>query len=287
MMQIKKYSYTSALDDAMLDHKQTGDDHSTSAGGSDSEADAKDCLLESWEDDFSDSETKDATYDRSTLLRLRTVAEQPKGDKSLPRGTSCIQAASLCSKSLPNAGTEMPLGIAPPPGLPLPSNLGSEDIEVAVKPKVFSAVAFRKELVVVLRELTCDKNVGVAVQRVRDQVVPESDQAEQFMDIISRAVDEKICANRRLYFAFATGLVKAEKSAFEKSECATGLIMFFQEVYEELVAEVPRVKSIVAHELLPALRSAIPEKELSNILPPDIRALQNSSSTRKVMHRRA
>lgn len=309
-----KYSQTSALHGAMADHMKTDDDQSTSAGGSDSEVDAKECLLDSWEDDCNDSdttctirETECARYERETLLQLRLVVGQTKSCESFPHGKLFNQTKASqpngritkpvhsgkagdrdsCRNSSTPPGVTMPLGITPPPGLSLPTDLEAGEPEAVAQPKVFSAVEFRKELVVILRDLSSNKNVGAAVQRVRDQSVPKSDQAEQYLDILSRSADEKICANRRLFFAFAAGLVKAERSAFEKAECIAGLTMFFQEVYEDWVAEMPRAKSIVAHELLPSLRSAIPEKELSKLLPADVRTLDSRNSTRRVPPRRA
>jgi len=324
----------SVLNVNMSNHYETeDDDRSTSAGGSDSEADASTCESDSalatrdGEKEFEllsknivvqkagkmaekgqsciklfaqyladkcrcsrRSPKAPVKYDRNLLLQIRlpveqqtrTVAPLPKAMMwKLPEsgvaktcgmpeptcGEKKLERPPPCTK-LPRAQKDSSCGIAPPPGLDLPAGCLPQSLAV---PKVFDSVAFRKELVNIFRELSFNKNVGLAVQRVRDQSVPMPNQAEQFADIVTRSADEKVCATRRLRFAFAAGLAKAEHSAFEKSECIEGLRIFFQEVYDELRTEVPRLRSIVMHELLPPLRTAIPAKELNKLLPAEFK----------------
>mmetsp|Transcript_4140 Transcript_4140/g.5580 ORF Transcript_4140/g.5580 Transcript_4140/m.5580 type:complete len:324 (+) Transcript_4140:71-1042(+) len=223
-------------------------------------------------------------YDRNMLLQLRppvdkqtkSLAPEPQAKFSTPAAhlstPTLLPKPGLPHKKVP-IGVTAPVGLAPPPGLDLPANLSKEKArsDSCPEPTMFDAIAFRKELVDVLRELSFNKNVGLAVQRVRHQRVPKPDQAKQFADLLTRSADEKICATRRLRFAFAAGLARAEDSAFEKSECIAGLRIFFEEVYEDLCEEVPRLRSIVAHELLPPLRTALPAKELNKLLPAEFR----------------
>lgn len=145
-----------------------------------------------------------------------------------------------------------------------------DPIEQSV-PKVFDVVEFRKELVVVLRELSSDWNVGAAVQRVRSHSVPKAHQATQVVDIVTRAAEERRGVLRRLCFAFVAGLARADPSAFDKSEWVTGLRIFFDEVYNDLCDEIPRLRTIVANEFVPTLRSVLPAKELSELLPEELR----------------
>lgn len=153
----------------------------------------------------------------------------------------------------------------------VPKRVVSEVSPPAAVPKVFTAVAFRKELTVILRDLSSDWNVGAAVQRVRDQCVPQEHQAAQVVDIVTRAAEERRGVIRRLSFAFIAGLAKADPSAFDKAECLAGLRTFFDEVYTDLLDEVPRLRVIIANEFLPTLQSVFAAKELSEILPVELR----------------
>lgn len=144
-------------------------------------------------------------------------------------------------------------------------------VSQATVPKVFTVKGFHKELTAIFKDLSADWNVGAAVGRVRAEGVPKANQATEFTDILTRASEERRGVVRRLSFAFAAGLVAADPSAFEKDECLAGLRSFFEDVFPDLCDEVPRLRSILANELLPTLYSVLPAKELASILPPDMR----------------
>lgn len=218
-------------------------------------------------------------YDRSMLLQHRVPLEKnTKSARLLPSTMllSCAKSSTpkpLCKPDVATAkisqsGIAPALPAAPPKNLKEVSEVSQQEF---AKPKVFDAVSFRKELVGILRDLSSDRNVGLAVRRVRDQSVPRSDQAHQFVDILTRAAEEKKSATRRLQFAFVAGLVKARHSAFEMSECVAGLKIFFEEVYPELREEVPRLATHMAHELLPPLREVVPLGELRKLLPVELK----------------
>lgn len=149
-----------------------------------------------------------------------------------------------------------------------------QEIQEAVEPevpKVYNAKNFRKEIVTIMKDLSSDWNVGKAVRRVRAENVPKERQAEEFSDILTRAAEERRGVTRRLSFAFAAGLGAADVSCFDKNECSAGMGTFFQDVYPDLCDEVPRLRSIIAHELVPTLRSVFPANELSLLLPDELR----------------
>jgi len=159
----------------------------------------------------------------------------------------------------------------PPPSSPPPAPPAPPAAPQVAVPKVFNIKDFRKELVAIMRDLSSDWNVSAAVRRVRTQGVPQEQQANQFTDILTRSAEERRGVARRLSFAFAAGLAAADPSAFEKEECLAGLEAFFEEVYPDLCSEVPRLRSILAHELLPTLRTVLPARDLSRLLPAELR----------------
>lgn len=163
----------------------------------------------------------------------------------------------------PKAKKERPPPPSSPPPAPPPPQV--------VAPKIFNVKDFRKELVAIMRDLSSDWNVSAAVKRVRAQSVPQEQQAGQFTDILTRSAEERRGVARRLSFAFAAGLAAADPSAFEKDACLAGLEAFFEEVYPDLCSEVPRLRSILAHELLPTLRAVLPARDLSRLLPAELR----------------
>jgi len=138
-------------------------------------------------------------------------------------------------------------------------------------PGSFDLKAFRRTLAAILSDLTSDKNVSKAVQRVRAEQVPVDRQAEQFTDLITRIVEEKRGPPRRCAMAFAAGLAAADKSAFDREQCLTGLTNFFQDVYPDLCDEVPRLPAVVRSELTPTFYSVFPQDEINSRLPPGVR----------------
>jgi len=177
---------------------------------------------------------------------------------------------------------------ARPPGLFLPettttsrqkqpkrrSKQQSHKPEVPQAPvlREFDQATYRKELSAVLRDLANGTNVAACVQRIRTQNVPKDKQAAEFSDILTRAAEENRGVARRLSFAFAVGLAAGgPNSAFDHEECERGLEFFFLEIFEDLATEVPRLRSKLANELAPTLRTAFSAEQMHKLVPPDCR----------------
>lgn len=136
----------------------------------------------------------------------------------------------------------------------------------------FDLKAFRFNLSAILNDLTADKNVSVAVQRMRLAKVPLELQADQFSDLLARIVEEKRGPPRRCALAFAAGLGAAEEgSAFDRAQCLAGLVTFFRDVYPDLCQEVARLPAIVRSELTPVFCSVFPKADINRRLPPGVR----------------
>jgi len=135
----------------------------------------------------------------------------------------------------------------------------------------FDVVAFRRTIAGIFSDLAMDKNIPAAVQRVRAQRVPIEHQAEQFMDILSRIVEERRGAVRRCELAFIAGLGAAELSAFDRKECLAGIGLFFHDVYDGLCHEVHRLPAIMKSEFMPTVLTVFPASELNKVVPTTMR----------------
>lgn len=122
-----------------------------------------------------------------------------------------------------------------------------------------------------MKELAAGASVPAVVRRIREQDVPVTRQAGEFADILTRASEERRGPVRRTAFAFAAGLAAADgTSAFDRSACLEGLGLFFSEVYPDLCEEVPRLAFVVKAELVPTLRSVLPEASLRRVVSDDM-----------------
>lgn len=216
--------------------------------------------------------------------------------KAMPKMRSSASRKSHAKKPqrqqvqmAPSPGFAAPPGLAPPPGLTHPSippPPGLEDVLEVLKSlnkpvvcappglqQVYTPKTFRKEVTAILRELASNRNVAAAVRRVRAQNVPLSRQSAEFTDLLTRASEEHRGIARRLDFAFAAGLAAGSGSAFDRSECISGLRNFFSDVYDDLCEEVPRLPNIVRTELVPVLRSVLPDVLLNEALPTDLQTV--------------
>eukprot|EP00747_Dinoflagellata_sp_TGD_P025843 gnl/TRDRNA2_/TRDRNA2_131522_c0_seq2.p1 gnl/TRDRNA2_/TRDRNA2_131522_c0~~gnl/TRDRNA2_/TRDRNA2_131522_c0_seq2.p1 ORF type:complete len:859 (-),score=244.41 gnl/TRDRNA2_/TRDRNA2_131522_c0_seq2:168-2390(-) len=153
------------------------------------------------------------------------------------------------------------------PPMPVKMPVADEKVEVPIANVPFNVGTFHRDLSAVLRDLRTDGNVPAAVRRVRSHGVPAARQAAEFVDIVTRAAEEPCGSARRSSFAFVTGLAAGEPSAFLRAECLKGVKIFFQEVYEELCGEVPRLPAIVSSELIPTLRNVYSAAELDPLVP--------------------
>lgn len=134
-------------------------------------------------------------------------------------------------------------------------------------PNPFDVVAFRRALAATLTDLASDKKVPAAVRRIRVQEVPLEFQAKEFADIITRITEERRGPVRRCGLTFAAALGASEESAFDRTECLTGIGLFFGEVYPELCKEIPRLPAVAASEVLPTLRNVFSKDELDEYIP--------------------
>jgi hypothetical protein len=135
----------------------------------------------------------------------------------------------------------------------------------------FELVSFRRELASVLSDLASDRNIPGAVQRIRMQKVPLVSQAEQFVDILSRVVEERRGAVRRCQLAFIAGLVAAENSALDRKECLSGVKLFFQDTYDEMCKDVHRLPGIMKSEFVPTMMTVIPAADINSVVPAAMR----------------
>jgi len=202
------------------------------------------------------------------VARLAPCPQQ-RGDKSgQGRGAAQSPAASPhneapLSKCAIQAGTISPKETLAAPATPEaapPLAAASADAPQADNnvPKMFNVKEFHRVLSNALRDLASDRNVAAAVKRIREQRVPVSFHTAEFVDVITRAAEEKRGPARRSFFAFAAALMASEDSAFDRSRCIEGIAVFFREVYQALSLEVPRLELLVTSEFLPALMSIAP-----------------------------
>jgi len=180
---------------------------------------------------------------------------RPNARRRTQLGVVAAARSELGSPNTKPAETPPP---PPPPVTPSPSPVLLE----------FEQAAYRKELSQVLRELNQGCNIGALVRRIRIQNVPIEKQAQEFTDIMTRACEEHRGVVRRLSFAFAVGLANG---AFEREECAFGLMSFFEDVFEDLASEVPRLRNRIANEFVPTLRtsSVFSEEDIGKLIPAD------------------
>jgi len=266
------------------------DDGSTSAGSSDREDHVVQPSLLSGQADQQGSAA--IVY----LMEMLSVAQEPnkppktRSSKS-SRKTHRLQRQQNTKRPPPAPGLEsfvpppglhqntdaaVPFRFVPPPGLPSPQNISlppglelvvadMESPPESVGP--YNPKVFHRELVAIFRELSQSANVAAAVRRVRSQNVPLAHQATEATDILTRAAEECRGTHRRLFFAFAAGLAKGNSSAFEKTEVMSGVQAFFNDVFDDLCKEVPRLPNIVEAELIPTLCAVFPSETINLSLP--------------------
>lgn len=139
--------------------------------------------------------------------------------------------------------------------------------------KPFDRASFHSELWSTLCQLSRDNDVGRATMRIDNQFVPVSDQAAEFVDLITRAVDEPRAKVRDVFFDLVASMAKNRQAdgAFSQSSCLEGIESFFFEVFDDLCEEDPRVRAVVLDELMPRFRSTLPASQLAAVVPPNMR----------------
>lgn len=140
---------------------------------------------------------------------------------------------------------------------------------VVLQTQPFNLRTFRYETTATLRDLASNRDVAGAIHRIRVQQVPPRQQAIEFADMLTRVAEETRGPARRVAFTFLANLANSENNVFDKMECVNGIKMFFDEIYEGLCTEVPRLPAIVSTELVPTLRSVFSVVELDSIIPND------------------
>lgn len=214
---------------------------------------------------------KTKKHEGAALLAAAVVACQQDDRSSSADEAPLMRPPGLTCPRVPASSlSSFPPGLAPrasvatigaPPGLAAPP-----------QPPVFDTVVFRQGLTSILRDLAKDRRAATAVLRVRSQRVPSSRQAVEFADILTRAVEEARGGVRQSVLAFAAGLAAGRPSAFEREECAAGVGSFFEEIYTELLEEVPRLQTVCMMEVVPTLRSVFTPEELCPFLPEQFHA---------------
>jgi hypothetical protein len=131
----------------------------------------------------------------------------------------------------------------------------------------FDVIAFRRTIAAVLSDLATDKNIPVAVQRIREHDIPLDFQSNEYTDMITRIVEERRGAVRRCQLAFLAALAAGEASAFGRQECLFGVKSFFQDIYNDLCAEVARLPSVMKSEFMPAMLHSFTAAELNSVVP--------------------
>jgi hypothetical protein len=135
----------------------------------------------------------------------------------------------------------------------------------------FDLVAFRRTLATTLTKLASDRCIPAAIQYIRLQQVPLECQTDQFVDLLSRIVEERRGAVRRCAFAFAVGLGANEDSPFDRNACLEGIRRFFQDDYIEMCREVQRLPAIMKSEFVPTMLVVFSASELNAVMPEELR----------------
>jgi len=115
-----------------------------------------------------------------------------------------------------------------------------------------------------MKELGATRDTVRARGRFAGLKVPDNLQAGEFSNLLTRVAEERCSATRRAMFAFVAGLAG---SVFDKDKCADGVKSFFDDVFDDLCEEVPRLPEILKTELVPTIRAALPAGSLARILP--------------------
>jgi len=141
-------------------------------------------------------------------------------------------------------------------------------VTVATPAAPFDLRAFRKQLNEVLKELGATRDTVSALRRLDGLKVPPAMQITEFMNLITRVSEERCGASRRVMFAFSASLAG---KAFDHDLCAKGIKSFFDDVYEDLCEEVPRLPQILKNELVPTMSATLDADTLYALLPPALK----------------
>jgi hypothetical protein len=132
----------------------------------------------------------------------------------------------------------------------------------------FDLRTFRRQLNEVLKQLGATRDTVSAFRRLDGLQVPSKFQAAEFSNLLTRVAEERCGASRRVMFAFCASLAG---KTFDRDMCAKGIQSFFDDVYEDLCEEVPRLPEILKNELVPTMSGPIGADKLSKILPASLK----------------
>eukprot|EP00927_Polykrikos_kofoidii_P084513 TRINITY_DN8922_c0_g1_i1.p1 TRINITY_DN8922_c0_g1~~TRINITY_DN8922_c0_g1_i1.p1 ORF type:complete len:732 (-),score=161.25 TRINITY_DN8922_c0_g1_i1:58-2166(-) len=244
-------------------------------------------LLELREANWIDQKAATAQAKGPTRLdEVRVEDKVPTLSKTPPRWTPPTPA-SMAAKVKPNgaSGARAPLQAPPapvthtasakPPAVTAAPAAAVAALVVAEKTvpaaiETFSRTTFQRELWTALRDLAKDGDVRRAVDRIDRFRVPAAQQASEFTDLVTRAIEETVQETRRSHFALIARLA-AKSSAFDQAACLEGIENFFLDIFDDLSEEMPGLAAIVTSEMVPALREVLPRAHVVAVVPPDLR----------------
>jgi len=132
----------------------------------------------------------------------------------------------------------------------------------------FDLRTFRRQLNEVLKQLGATRDTVSAFRRLDGLQVPAKFQSTEFSNLLTRVAEERCGASRRVMFAFCASLAG---KTFDRDMCAKGIQSFFDDVYEDLCEEVPRLPEILKNELVPTMSGPIGADKLKTILPASLK----------------
>merc|ERR1719301_76205 len=157
-----------------------------------------------------------------------------------------------------------PRSSLPPAKVAAPESPQKKEVENAP----FDLRMFRRQLNEILKELGATRDTASAFRRLHSLQVPLKFQATEFSNLLTRIAEERCGASRRVMFAFCASLAG---KTFDRDMCANGIQSFFDDVYEDLCEEVPRLPEILKNELVPTMSGPIGADKLNMILPASLK----------------
>lgn len=192
------------------------------------------------------------TISRAAMLLHRARCNQSSTQADKGSGLHCRPLVTSPPGLKPKAAPAVPAAFVPPPGLEMLNGAA-----VSIPP--YTPPQFRKEFMVILKDLAVDRNVARAVRRVRAQGVPRDRQAAEFADAITFIMEETRGAARRSFVALLAGVAYG---VFDRKQCIEGLEIFFHTIYPDFQSEVPKLSKMISVELLPTLSSVLTADDL-------------------------
>jgi len=196
--------------------------------------------------------------------KQRNGGEDAKQQRSSGK-TAPSTTASPSGRNKPHASpVSLKPASSPVASSPKSSSPIASSTESSPRTGPFDLRAFRRELTDVLKELGATRDTAKARGRFSGLKVPSNLQAREFSNLLTRVAEERCSASRRAMFAFIAGLTG---SVFDKEMCAEGTKSFFDDVFDDLCEEVPRLPEILKTEFVPTIRAALPAGALCKIMP--------------------